>query len=123
MVTQIFVTKLVEMYNPMKKLALTIVIVAVAATTVSAQTQTKWQENHPRRTQVNGRLNNQNARIHNERKEGEISGKKAQQLHKEDHQIRKEERNMAAHDHGHITKGEQKKLNHQENRVSKRIGK
>ena len=31
----------------------------------------KWQQHHPRRTQVNSRLNNQNRRIHAEVKKGE----------------------------------------------------
>jgi hypothetical protein len=84
---------------------------------------TTWQKNHPRREQVNQRLDRQNARIKTEVKEGELTKGQAAALHKEDHQIRTEERLMASQNHGHITKQEQKTLNQQENAVSKQIGK
>jgi uncharacterized membrane protein YhiD involved in acid resistance len=84
--------------------------------------ETQWQKNHPRRTQVNDRLANQNQRINKEVKEGDISKAQAATLHKEDHQIRKEERLMASQNGGHITKQEQRTLNQQENAVSKQIG-
>jgi hypothetical protein len=83
----------------------------------------QFDKNHPRRAEVNQRLENQDRRIQNEVKEGEISKGEAAKLHKEDRHIRKEERAMAAKDGGHITKKEQENLNHQENQVSKRIGK
>jgi len=85
--------------------------------------ETQWQKNHPRRTQVNHRLANQNRRIHQQVKEGELSKPQAAQLHHEDHQIRQEERDMASQNGGHITKTEQKALNQQLNGVSKDIGK
>jgi hypothetical protein len=85
--------------------------------------ETKWDKDHPRRTEVNKRLDNQNARINKEVKEGEISKGQAAKLHKEDHQIRQEERDMASQNHGHITKQEQVTLNQQENKVSRQIGK
>jgi hypothetical protein len=112
------------MKHNLKKVVIVLAASAITLCSVSnVSAQTDWQKAHPRRTQVNDRLNNQNARIHNERKEGEISGAQAKQLHKEDHNIRKEERNMAAEHNGHITKGEQNKINRQENRVSNQIGK
>ncbi len=85
--------------------------------------ETQWQKDHPRRTEVNSRLANQNARIHNEVKSGEISKGQAQQLRAEDHRIRQEERTMASTNGGHITKTEKRALNQQENQVSKQIGK
>ena len=93
------------------------------ATSAMADTDTKWQKNHPRREQVNNRLANQNKRVKNEVKEGEMSKAQAAKLHREDRAIRKEERTMASTNHGHITKAEQKALNQQENQVSKQIGK
>ncbi len=83
----------------------------------------EWNKDHPRRAEVNGRLENQDRRINKEEREGEISKQQAQKLHQEDRQIRKEERQMAAKDGGHITKQEQQKLNQQENAVSQQIGK
>jgi hypothetical protein len=85
--------------------------------------ETQWQKDHPRRTEVNSRLNNQNKRIHNEVKDGQINKAQAKQLHSEDHAIRQEERTMASTNGGHITKSEQRALNQQENQVSKQIGK
>ena len=84
--------------------------------------ETKWDKDHPRREEVNKRLENQNDRIHKEVKEGELSKAKAARLHKEDHQIRQEERAMASQNGGHITRQEQKTLNQQENAVSRQIG-
>ena len=96
---------------------------ALTALAGNALAETQWQKDHPRRTQVNSRLNNQNTRIHNEVKDGQISKSQAKQLHSEDHAIRSEERTMASTDGGHITKADQKALNQQENAVSKQIGK
>lgn len=93
-----------------------------AATATSAMAETRWQQNHPRRTQVNHRLNRQNKRIHNEVKEGDMTKQQAAALRKDDHQIRQEERDMASQNGGHITKQEQRTLNKQENGVSKQIG-
>jgi hypothetical protein len=97
---------------------------ALAGLTTSAfADETQWQKDHPRRTEVNNRLANQNKRIKNEVKDGQINKSQAQKLHSEDHAIRQEERTMASTNGGHITKTEQKALNQQENQVSKQIGK
>lgn len=103
-------------------IALSAVLLGSLATNVMAN-ESKWEKNHPRRDQVNERLENQNKRINHEVKEGEISKQQAIALHKQDHQIRQEERDMASQNKGHITKQEQKTLNQQENAVSKEIGK
>jgi hypothetical protein len=89
----------------------------------AAHAEGQWDKDHPRRAEVNKRLNNQNARINKEVKEGEISKGQAAKLHKDDRQIRQEERDMASQNHGHITKQEQMTLNQQENAVSRQIGK
>lgn len=110
--------------NVRKILTLTAIIGAFAASaTTSFAADTKFERNHPRREQVNNRLENQSDRIATEVKEGEMSKGKAARLRKEDRQIRQEERLMASQDGGHITKLEQKTLNQQENQVSKQIGK
>ena len=105
-----------------KALVLALATVLISGVASNGFATTTWQKNHPRRTQVNSRLSNQNKRIHKERKEGELTGAQAAKLHKEDHQIRQEERSMASQNGGHITKLEQKTLNQQENGVSKQIG-
>jgi hypothetical protein len=101
--------------------AATLALTALAGNAMADETQ--WQKDHPRRTEVNKRLANQNQRIKTERKEGEITKAQARQLHSEDHAIRQEVRTMASTNGGHITKAEQKSLNQQENQVSKEIGK
>lgn len=98
--------------------AMLAVLTAVAGT---ASADTTWQKNHPRREQVNHRLNNQNKRIHNDVKDGTLTKGQAAALHKDDHQVRQEERDMASQNGGHITKSEQNVLNQQENGISKQI--
>jgi len=104
---------------------LTVAAVALSLTGLASTSfaETAWQKSHPRRTEVNHRLANQNKRIHQERKDGQINGRQAARLHREDHAIRHEERTMARTNGGHVTKAEQHALNQQENQVSRQIGK
>ena len=101
--------------------ALVAVFAGAAGSTFAADT--KWEKNHPRREQVNNRLENQKDRIAKAGKEGERSTGKAERLTAKDRKIRQEERLMASQNGGHITKSEQAVLNQQENAVSKQIGK
>lgn len=86
-----------------------------------AMAETQWQKDHPRREQVNKRLNNQNRRTKNKVKSGKMTKAQAEKLHREDRQIRGEERSMASQNGGHITKQEQRTLDQQENKVSNQI--
>ena len=90
---------------------------------VSMAQDGNFAKDHPRRSEVNHRLNNQDRRIHHKVKNGDMSRREARNLHRRDHQIRKEERRMAYRHDGHITKREQNRLNRQENHVSHRIQK
>ena len=105
-----------------KTVAFVISFVFVGSAISAAFAEAQWERNHPRRDQVNDRLANQNRRINRELKEGEITKQQANQRHREDHAIRQEERDMAKINGGHITKGEQKVLNQEENAVSGQIG-
>src|SRR5579859_3158137 len=98
-----------------------VVLLAGSSMSRAADKDTQWQKNHPRREQVNNRLNRQNKRIRQGVKNGKLTKQQAAQLHKDDRQIRQEERDMASQNGGHITKQEQKTLNQQENGVSKQI--
>lgn len=100
--------------------AMGLTMAAGAASTASAATP--WQNHHPARVEVNHRLANENHRIRVERREGVISAREARHLHKADYRVRLEERRMAMRHHGHLTRAEQGRLNHQENRLSHRIG-
>jgi hypothetical protein len=104
-------------------LSIAAVSLALGGIATNAFAEDQWQKDHPRRTEVNKRLANQNRRIHNEVKDGQINKAQAAQLHSEDHALRQEERTMASHDNGHITKADQRALNQQENAVSQQIGK
>ena len=104
------------------KIVMTISLTAFLLGSVSvALAETQRQQDHPRREEVNQRLNNQNKRIQNKVKSGQMSKAKAAKVHKEDRQIRGEERAMASQNGGHITKQEQRTLNQQENKVSDQI--
>ena len=104
-----------------KHLSFAAVIVSLAGLVGTASAETTWQKNHPRRTQVNHRLSNQDRRIHQDVKNGTLSKSQAASLHHEDHQVRQEERDMASQNGGHITKPEQRVLNGQENNISSQI--
>jgi hypothetical protein len=113
---------MLKLLHPLISAALLSWVVAISAGSALAN-EGQWAKDHPRRAQVNERLENQNRRINQEVREGEITKGQAAQLHKEDHQIRQEERMMASQNGGHITKQEQRTLNQQENAVSRQIGK
>jgi hypothetical protein len=99
------------------KIVVALAVMAVCGSALAGE----WKEDHPRRAQVNSRLDNQNHRINEGVKSGQLTRKQAKRLHAEDHAIRQEERAMAAEHGGHITKSEQRQLNRQENRVSRQI--
>ena len=94
---------------------------AVIALGGAASAQTPFDQTHPARAEVNGRLINQDARIHRARAEGEISGREAHRLHRAERRIRMHERRYAYRHHGRISRAEQHRLNRQENRVGHRI--
>jgi hypothetical protein len=99
-------------------------VFAVAFSTgiaANAMAETQWQKHHPRRTEVNHRLANQNRRIDHKVADGQMTRAQAATLHKDDHQVRQEERDMASQDGSHITKQEDRTLNQQENQLSKDI--
>jgi len=83
--------------------------------------QDGFAKNHPRRAEVNQRLNNQDHRINDKMRRGDISRRQANHMHRRDHQIRHEERRMAYRHNGHITRHEQYRLNRQENHMNHRI--
>jgi hypothetical protein len=101
--------------------ALFVVFLGIA--NISMAQDGSFAKNHPRRAEVNQRLNNQNRRINHKVRDGQMSRRQANNLHRRDHQIRHEERSMASRHNGHLTRHEQARINHQENHVSRRIHK
>ena len=79
-------------------------------------------KNHPRVNEVNKRIDNQEKRITEERKEGDLTKGQAVHDRKNLKAINQEKRDMRKTDNGHLTKTEQKALNQQLNKNSKKIG-
>ena len=87
----------------------------------TALAETQWEKDHPRRDEVNDRLENQHRRIEEGVKDGQLTPGEAHHLRREDRKIRREERRYARRHHGHISKREQKRLNREENKASRDI--
>jgi hypothetical protein len=76
---------------------------------------------HPRVNEVNAREQNQQDRIANGLKNDTMTpGQAARVENREQHVENQEKADMAAHN-GHLTKGEQRQLNKEQNRTSKQI--
>lgn len=116
----------------MNKLTNSLLVLAVGglmlAGSASAQTSTTSgagpgvvDPGHPRVNQVNGREENQQQRIANGVSSGKMSAQQTANIEKREANLQKKEsKDMAAHN-GHLTKAEQKNLNHRENNMSKTI--
>ena len=76
---------------------------------------------HPRVNEVNQRLDNQQARINQGLANGTMTGKQAAHDEAHDANIAKRESVDEAKHNGHLTKGEQNRLNKSENKNSRRI--
>jgi len=87
----------------------------------AASAATPWQAHHPRRVEVNHRIEHLNRSIRMERREGRISGAEAYRLHAHVHMIRRQERQFARRDGGHISRYEQARLNHEEHGVRRHL--
>ena len=106
-----------------RKIAVTsLLVLSMAGLGASSASALGWRATHPRRAEVNGRLNRQDHRINVERREGEITPSQAHDLHAQDRSIRTQERVDASQNGGHITRSQQQSLNSQENTVSREIG-
>ena len=108
------------------KITMTLAALAAVGTMLAAPVfaqETQWDKDHPRRTEVNDRLKNQNKRITTEVKDGQINKAQAKNLRSNDKAIHGEEKAMASQDNGHITKTDKKALNQQLNQNSQSIGK
>lgn len=76
---------------------------------------------HPRVNEVNQRLDNQQARINQGLSNGTMTGKQAARDEAHDANIAKRESADEAKHNGHLSKGEQRRLNRSENRNSRHI--
>jgi len=76
---------------------------------------------HPRVNQVNSRETNQQNRIANGIKNGQLTPGQTAHLEKGEQRLQNNEKRDMAKDNGHLTKQNQKQLNHEANNMSKRI--
>ena len=93
-------------------------LVMLASANLPTEAKGRFAENHPRRAEVNHRDNNLNNRLNANR--GNLGGH-YNQLRHEDQSIRRQQRRDARANGGYITKGEQHKLNREENGVNRQI--
>ena len=107
-----------------KKSALLVImgLMLAGSAATGASAETRWQADHPRRVEVNHRLKTQAVRIREERREGELSARKAHRLNIADRHIVRQERRMASMHRGHLTRAQQHRLNREENKTSRQIG-
>jgi hypothetical protein len=96
-------------------------LVCGALVSLQSMAQTDPVPGHPRENEVNQRLDNQQARINQGLAKGTMTGKQAARDEKHDENIAQREAVDESKHNGHITKGEQNRLNKSENRNSKRI--
>ena len=110
------------------KISAQMIVTALGAATLllagasGASATTRWQHHHPWRAEVNHRLARQNHRITLARREGELSGAQAHRLRTEVRGVRAQERFDASHHGGRLTRAEHRRLNREENAVSRQIG-
>jgi hypothetical protein len=76
---------------------------------------------HPRVNQVNQREQNQQDRIANGMKDGQLTPGQAANLEKGQQRLQNNEKKDMAADNGHLTKQDQRQLNREANRQSKKI--
>jgi predicted nucleic acid-binding Zn-ribbon protein len=81
----------------------------------------KFQQNHPRRTEVLKRDDRQSKRANNATKNGKLTKGQDAKIQGQERKIRAQEQADAKKNGGHITKGEQRQLNKEENGVNHEI--
>ncbi len=106
----------------MKSTNVFVIAAAIGACCVQAATaQTAPVPDHPRVNEVNQRLDNQQQRIQQGLASGTMSEKQAARDERHDANIAQRESVDEAKHGGHLTAGEQNRLNRAENRNSRRI--
>jgi hypothetical protein len=87
----------------------------------AASAETPWQAHHPRRVEVNHRLNHINRQIRFERRSGDLTAAQARRMHERAFAMRMQERRFARHHDSHLTRHEQVRLNHEENGLHRHV--
>lgn len=80
-----------------------------------------YDPGHPRVNQVNRRQTNQQRRIANGIKSHKLTPNQTAHIEKRETGVERTEKKDMSKDNGHLTKGEQRNLNHRENKISTTI--
>ena len=96
-------------------------VTAVGGLSGAASAETRWATDHPRQHEVLSRDAAQRHQIVAERKQGELTRGRTARLLRTDHRIAREDHAFSRINGGYVTKGEQRLMNRQENRVERRI--
>src|SRR5262249_61225199 len=103
------------MFTISKKSSLAIIVTSLGVVACTSQMASAgWPQNHPRRAEVNARLEVQNWRINQALSHGKITPAQAHALHAQDHFIPKEERFEAKQNGGYITPADPQEHNPEE---------
>ena len=103
-------------------LILAAVVMFAVSTQAGAQEQRgRFARQHPRRAEVNRRVNRQNRRINQGVASGRLAPQQAQQLQANDAAIKAQERADVKANGGYLTKPQQRQLNQEENANSRMI--
>jgi hypothetical protein len=92
---------------------------AVLVVAAPAMAQNRFQDNHPRRAEVNTRLRVQTHAINDAKRDGEITQEEARDLHKQSIETKKEERTEVKANGGYLTKEQTVDLNKDLNQTRK----
>jgi hypothetical protein len=103
------------------KLAFGVIAGALLLSASAAYADTPWQARHPRQEEVLNRAHRELGRIHEERVEGDLTRGQAQRLRAADERVIREDHRMAYRNGGYITRGQQYRLNRQENHIGRHI--
>ena len=102
-------------------LSLSTVGFAAPAANKGNPTGGKFAHKHARRNEVNKRVKNQRQAINRDEKDGKLTKAQGNQLKANDRAIKEQEHADVKKNGGHITKGEQKQLNQEEDANRKLI--
>lgn len=105
----------------MNSLSKALILAILGSSGLAAAALAQDVPDHPRVNEVNQRLDNQQARINQGLAKGTMSGKQAARDEARDTNIAQRESRDEAKHNGHLTKGEQRRLNRSENRNSRHI--
>jgi len=100
---------------------MTVAAAAQTSSTTSGAGPGKVDPGHPRVNQVNHREQHQQNRIGNGIKNDKLTSQQATHLERVATRLKNNEKKDMAADNGHLTKQDQRQLNHEANRESTRI--